>query len=522
MSSCSQCPSFMDAEAARGRFGRPIGAPMCGRHGYVLGHEGQASTDAHNTLAAFAMECPDYGDPLPGKPVSLRPRVSTVSEQVIEDGPTGLEVGSCHACTNCVKHTTVYNEWHWPLPLCRAKGTLIFDPTRENKGCDWASPGASSENLFGVELRKEFRDGFTIDSERAVDNLTDNGNLSVDPRLYETDSPVDPADAEDGIRAWRKLTCPFGTQRTIYLPIFDSSENGIFSEHERSQIPQIGDENHPELYVDYAHLVWRFAVEEWQLGQTLMVQSFPGLGKTQLAYYLGWLMQAPVTRLFFTDSIEWDDIFGKVGFGGGETFWADGRFTAAIRRPGIVLVDEPNLAKSEIVATLRTTTENDPTLYIDASYGRSEEDRINLQVRPNRYNFRIWCSNPSWDPKNIGTKELAAADISRLSPAYLDYPPSVVEKHIVLTTVKELDGWVVPDDLLEDLMKVSTDIRAAVENGDFPGTWGVRENVKVARKLAWYPFVEAFRMAQLNYYEPETSEFIIANSIKTIRPDDIN
>jgi hypothetical protein len=68
-------------------------------------------------------------------------------------------------------------------------------------------------------------------------------------------------------------------------------------------------------------------------------------------------------------------------------------------------------------------------------------------------------------------------------------------------------------------MKVSEDIRQKSKDGEFPGTWGIRENVKVARKLAWYPFEEAYRMAALNYYEPETAAEIVEQSIKTIHDE---
>ena len=521
--SCADCPSFLTSDQAEQRFGRSVGAPMCGRFGYVLNAPRQNEAAAADALIDQAEKCPTYGEPLPGTAVSINTRVVDPSADVLAAGPTNQQVLNCHGCVNAVKVNEVMARWGFAVPVCKAKGSLILNPIEMAKGCQWASPGTPSSQTYDLELRTNLRDDFIFGApEVGATSLVANGNLHDDPTAYESDAPVEPEDLAEGIRAWRKLTCPYGTGNEIYLPIFDSSPTGIFSETERTQIPQAGDDHHPELYVDYAHLVWRFAVEEWQLGQTLLLQSFPGLGKTEFAYHLGWLMQIPVTRLYFTRSIEWDDIFGKAGFSPEKgTYWVDGRFTAAYRRPGIELVDEPNMAKPEIVATLRTTTEHSSSIFLDAGYGESEAERAKLEIKGHKYNFRIWAANPAWDPRNIGTQELAAADISRLSPYFVGYPPEQVERAIIQNTVLEVDDWHVPEKLLDDLLKVSTDIRAAVESGDYPGTWGIRENIKVARKLRWYPFIEAFRMAALNYFEPETAAFVIDNSIKTINAADI-
>lgn len=493
---------------------------MCGRHGYVLGYSEQPDEDRKQTYFAFASDCAEHGEPLPSKPVSLRPRVSTLTEQIIADGPTGEVLNSCNSCMNCVKHDTVLEQWGWPLPLCRAKGTLIFDPITEAKGgqgvdpCPWASLGMPGESLSGVELRKEFQRGFVWNAAKMFEAAVNNGNLNLEPTEYKTDSSVSPEDQADGIRAWRKIDCPFGTGKIVYLPIFDRD---FFTPEEQEKIPQTGDSHNPELYIDYSNLLWRFGVSTWQRDKTLLIQSLPGLGKTEFTYWLAWLMQLPWTRIFFTDSIEWDDIFGKVLFMDNETVWQDGRFTEAFVRPGIICEDEPNLARSEIVSTLRTTTEKVPTLFLDAGISKENGEKVKLTKHGHKYNFRIWTANPAWDPRNIGTKELAAADISRLAPAVLEVPPPQIERHIIKRSVKELEDFDIPDALLDDILKVSADLRAASENGDYPGTWGIRENIDVAGNLAWYPFEEAYRMTALNYFEPETAKFVIENSIATIR-----
>lgn len=519
--SCETCPSLLTPEQARDRFKRPTGAPMCGRFGYILGYDGQPVADNRELLKSFAENCDHHGQPDPGKAVTLDPRVAEPSSDIIGDGPTGATVQSCNACRNCVKHTTVMNEWGWPLPLCKAKGRLIFEPMIEAKGdarrgidpCPWANPGMPSESLVEVELRKEFRPGFVMNAEMSFQAMLNNGNLNLEPSTYVTDDEVTEEELEAGIRAWRKLQCPWGTGKETFLPIFDPA---YFTDEERERIPATGDAHNPELYVDYSDLLWRFAVTTWERDKTLLIQSLPGLGKTEFTYWLAWLMQVPWTRVFFTDSIEWDDIFGKMLFVEGETRWQDGRFTEAFTRPGVICVDEPNLARSEITATLRTSTEKVGTLYLDASV-KGEKQKIVRQKH--KYCWPVWCANPAWDHRNIGTKELAAADISRLAPAVLETPPPAVERQIIKGTIAKIEGFDIPDDLLTDLMKVSEDLRQMSHDQEFPGTWGIRENLDVAGNLAWYPFEEAFRMSALNYFNPEIVETIVKTSIKTIRVD---
>lgn len=483
---------------------------MCGTHGYILGYSGQDVADSRQTLMAFAKDCAEHGQPLPSTPVSLRPRVSSISEEVILRGPTGSTVASCNACQNCVKTDAVMSEWNWPLSLCKAKGTLIFQPASEHRGCEWASPGMPSDTLRDVDLRAEFQPGYVMDAGLALEAMVNNGNLNIDPEQYPTDDEVSPEDAADGIRAWRRLECPFGTGKVIHLPIFDRNH---FTEEQQSRIPRTGDGHNPELYVDYSNLLWRFAVTTWQRDHTLLVQSLPGLGKTEFTYYLAWVMQLPWRRIFFTDSIEWDDVFGTLLLEDGETCWVDGEFTQGFQGPEIMCIDEPNLARSEIISTLRTTTEKVPTVHLNTS----AKGKKNTVVKyGHKYNFRIWCANPAWDERNVGTKELAAADLSRLSPAVLEAPPKDIERHIIRTAVRELEGFDIPDKLLTELLKVSADFRELSEQREFPGTWGIRENIDVAGNLQWYPFEEAFRMTALNYFEPAVAKEIIEASIKTV------
>lgn len=531
MRTCKTCPNYLTEQAkVRDRISRPLGVSVCGAYGHVLGVKGQAPADTDNMLESFASNCSSYGI-VPNALTKLtnpQLRVAEVNGEAISLIPTrdAPILESCHGCENLIRQQAVYDQWGWPLPLCSVKGTLVLKADQEAKDCPWTNPGRPQTTTQGIVLRSEYRPGFVANPDKIFDALVKNGNLAMEPTTYETEREVTDADRAEGIRAWRRLLDPFGSGQEIFLPIFDSTESGIFTEQERILIPQTGSSRHPELYVDYSDLTWRFAVESLTLQNTLFVQSEPGLGKTEFVYYLGWLMQLPVTRLFFTDRIEWDDIFGKMLLRDNNMVWQDGRFTAPIRRPGLTLVDEPNMAPPEIVSTLRTTSEMERTLFLDAGIAEIDEDgnqnhlSLTIPIHPHRH--IVWCGNPAWDPRNIGTKELAAADISRLSPAVLEYPPKAIERRIIKTICQSIDGWDISDKLLDEVLRISEDIREQSQNGEFPGTWGIRENVKVARKLRWYPMEEAYKMAVLNHFEPETREMVINGVIKTIHDETLD
>ena len=57
------------------------------------------------------------------------------------------------------------------------------------------------------------------------------------------------------------------------------------------------------------------------------------------------------------------------------------------------------------------------------------------------------------------------------------------------------------------------------DNGELPITWGVRNQIKVARATAWFPFERAYRLAVLDYLEPDTRAMVtevVAQQVKKV------
>lgn len=521
--SCINCPSYVPASDSAAVIGRTTSFPVCMRYNKPLANPQDPGTALEVGLY-IASQCPDYGEERPAKRSPI-PSASyfTPSFEAATASTSGGSCPSCNACSNMVPAQHA-NDAHGVVNnVCAATGHVLFDTIRSAKDCGFARPGTPhAEWVHDMEPLDHYQPGFSfVEINRVADIKMTSLQGHPDPRTYPTDAALDAEDIADGIRAWRRVPDPRG-KGEVFLPIFDPE---FFDEQERSMIPVIGDAHNPELYVDYGNLLWKFAVDSWTLGETLAIQSDPGLGKTEFTYYLAWMMQVPWRRIAMHSSSEYDEIFGKSVFTPEKgTFFQAGRYTRGwTSHACIICVDEPNLPKRDsIIESLRTTTDTDGTLYVDGAYSedaKGDDDERRLIFHKGKYVFQVWCMNPSWDIRNIGAQEIANADVDRLSPAILPYPHPDLEAAIIRSKVKALDGVEMSDADLRTMLAIAEDIRAFASEDEFSGSWGMRQQIKVARKLGYYSWEEAYRMAALNFYEPEMVDLVLG-TIKTHFPSE--
>jgi MoxR-like ATPase len=497
LADCTTCPSYLSADDFRvvERFGKNAGAPTCGRYGYMLGTKSSTPEDREQIALKFASECDAYGEPMLETPVTITPHVTSVApEALVDNQPDSIKM--CTNCENCVSDSAVYNQFGWALPLCKATGQLIFKPVQKAKGCPWQKPGHPTSSLFGVELRDVYRPGYRVPVKAVVDAFLANSHCDIEPSEYETDMPVSDEDRSHGIRAWRRVTDPHGFGKEVYLPIFDRDS---FTEEERALIPSTGGQGHPELYVDYDGLLYQFAVESYTLDETPAIIGEPGTGKTQFGRWLAWLCQLPFRRLQNNREMDVEELLGSQQYSPEKgTYFEPGIMPISWQLRGVLMDDEPNVGPDAAWQVRRPLTDNSKELIIgDHRFTRND------------YCFYLMSMNPSYDPRNLGTNELADADTNRLSFLFVSSPPDPVERHIMKTYCKTLDGYDISDETIELLMRIAADIREAAEEGSFPGSWATRQQIKVARKTAWYPLPEAYKIAALNNIEPETAGIIL-------------
>lgn len=500
---CSECPAFLRAEQTPSKFKKSVGAPMCGRFGHVLGKPGLAASQQDKLQRHFASTCGAFGQPLPPVPVEKKLLVALPDPKLRVDMRGTNEhntSNSCSTCKNCIREDVVANELGWTASMCAAKGKLLLGGTlaAEAKECEYRAFGPVLASTSGIHLLPEYDDAFNL-SVDPVRSYFKNKDNFTDPRDYVSDKPVTEDEHNAGIRAWREVKDPAGTGRVAYLPIY--RHDGFFSPEEQAKVPQAGDDEHPELYVDHFGGTYLAAVAWTELDETPALWGEAGVGKTELYRYLAWLMQLPFERISITASTEIDELIGKMLYNPERgTYFEYGRLPLAWGKPCVLVIDEPNLGPLEVWQRIRPLTDNSKQMVID------ENQREHLDRHDDCY-FGV-AMNPAWDARNIGANQIADADANRLFHVYVDLPPTSLEREIIRNRVA-VDGWEITDAQLDMLINIAQDLRDLSKDGTLTMTWGIRPQIKVARALAWFDTVTAYRRAVGDFLEPRQQEALL-------------
>lgn len=495
--SCLDCPSFLTTVDAAGKFGKSIGSAQCARYAYPLAMPNATNEANRRTAEMLAENCPGYGRPAPVRPDDIRTEVALPDPGArIELGdldPKKSVVKTCAQCANLINEELVEAATGWTASVCAAKGRLI--PANKKKeeatGCQFRRPGRAPTVMLG-NILPAWQAPKSVAAKAADAEF-------VEPLEYPTDREVTPDEEAKGIKAWRELKDPEGSGNSVMLPIFDPKH---FTQEQRDLIPQSGDQENPQLYVDHNGAVYRIAVLWMELDETPAAWGMPGVGKTEVARHLAWLMQIPFYRFSIKESTEVAELEGFKEFDPQQgTYFRDGRFTEAWQSISVVCVDEPNMGRSEVWAFLRPCFDNSKQLVIDADGGRN--------APRNEFCFPMVSMNPAWSPTNVGANQIGAADASRLMHIQFSLPEEEVERKIIKNRIK-VDGWLIDNERLNLVMSISTAIRNLVEDGTLSSlTWGIRENLKVARALRWFTPLIAYQMGAADYLEPQQRDVVL-------------
>ncbi|QOR56234.1 AAA-ATPase [Gordonia phage Linetti] len=502
---CGTCPHLVEMQdtAQQTRiYGRPVQMMTCRARGLVIGTQSMTSAQINERMETVGSVCqmhskntsdviiaPSIGIGVPKGPVASSGRAKT-----------------CKACYFYIAPVAVGERFSLPMGACAFFGKLIPD----QRAADIARQCAEAKRGEVTDVtahREAMLDSISLDPGLAK-YLTphdvpggvgpklwnkDSVDTSIEPSTYPTDQPVSEKQDQAGIRAWRRIT---QDDREVYIPIF---KREIFSPEEQAKIPATGDQEHPETYIDHMGLTFTVAALWFKLDETPALHGKAGTGKTEFFRYMAWLMQIPFERISITGESEKDDLAGKMFFEDNETVFKDGRIVAAWKKPNVVVLDEPNTGPPEVWQFIRPLTDNSKQLINDANEGEP--------VERNQFCFLGMAMNPAWDHRNVGAQVIGDADGSRLMHIFVDMPPEPLERQIIEERCS-LDGYDIPKQTLDAIMKIAATIREMSNNDEVPLTWGIRNQIKVARATAWFPIEKAYNLAVLDYLEPETKAMV--------------
>lgn len=496
--SCHDCPSFLTSADTIRTFGKSAGVPMCGRFGHVLGTTDMTANEMKKVAEKTAEGCGDFGRPRPATPSSASFAVMIADPDSLTElgdlDPRKTLVTNCAMCKNFIPDDKVQETWGFTAGACTAKGKLILSNRKsdEARACRYRQHGEVRRDVTGLQLIPILNRAVAAGVPASVGGLTRDADSIIEPSLYPTDKEVSDDEKADGIRAWRKLVDPEGSGNFVYMPVFDEES---FSKEERAKIPQTGDDERPELYLDHNGSVYKIMVLWRELDETPMLWGEPGVGKTEIFRHIAWLMRLPFERFSITRSSSIDDLAGTMLYSKERgTYFHAGRITQAWGKRCIMCIDEPNTGPPEVWEFIRPMTDNSKQLVVDQSDDPTPLER------------HVFChfgmaGNPAWNALNVGTEVIADADASRLMHLYFDLPEENVERAIISNRVR-CDGWEIDNVRLGFIMKVAEQVRDLCKSGTLSMSWGIRPQLKVARALRWFPPKTAYRMAVADMLEP--------------------
>ena len=259
----------------------------------------------------------------------------------------------------------------------------------------------------------------------------------------------------------------------VSLPVYDPDS---FPEADRVKIPT------ESTFIDHDDLVYKVAVD-LQRGKVPMLWGPAGVGKTQLARHMAFLMRVPFERIPLGETSEREDVTGHYELKGASTEWIQSRLARSFTRPGVTCIDEWNAAPPAVLHVARPILDDSAQLALDAYDGRI--------LLKHQHNFILATGNPDWMPQYAGLLPLSESDADRLSHITVGWPNVKVETEILLNHMglHELDR--VPAWQVICALRTWEDLRSNIDNGNLGITAGTRSLVNFIECLQYHPVREA-------------------------------
>ena len=259
----------------------------------------------------------------------------------------------------------------------------------------------------------------------------------------------------------------------VDLPKYNPSS---FPEVDRVKIPT------SSTFIDHDDLIYRVAVD-LKRGRVPMLWGPAGVGKTQLARHIAYLMQVPFERIPLGETSEREDVTGHYELKGASTEWIQSRLARSFTKPGVICIDEWNAAPPAVLHVARPVLDDSAALALDAYDGR-------ILLKHNHC-FIIATGNPDWMPQYAGLLPLSESDADRLSHISVGWPKGQVEAEILLNHIgannlDKVTAW-----QLICGLRAWADLRENIDGGSLGITAGTRSLMNFVECLQYHPVREA-------------------------------
>lgn len=174
----------------------------------------------------------------------------------------------------------------------------------------------------------------------------------------------------------------------------------------------------------------------------LLLKGPTGCGKTRFVAHMAARVGRPLFTVSCHDDLTAADLTGRYLLKGGDTVWADGPLTAAVRQGGIAYLDEVVEARKDVTVVLHPLTDDRRLLPLD----RTGE----LLEAPDDF-MLVVSYNPGY--QNV-LKQLKPSTRQRFVAIEFDFPPADVERQVVVTETG------LPEDKAHSLVMLAARLRA--------------------------------------------------------------
>lgn len=232
-------------------------------------------------------------------------------------------------------------------------------------------------------------------------------------------------------------------------------------------------------------------------GKPIWLAGPAGTGKTSWAEQLAARLGRPFVRLTCTATTEAATLLGMtVPSAGGGVTWQDGSLTAALRKPGaIILIDEPTVARSGSLYAFQSLLDGSRAVTI-------EETGERVAIHDDAVFIFADNTNGSGDTSGhyVGTGPISAALINRMGALELvDYLPAAAERAVLRAKTTAPAALAT---LLVDFARIT---RTKATSGDLSAGLGLRSLLSWAERLMdGVPADQAAHLAFINAAPADT------------------